>query len=304
MFSRKPLLHRPTQTSLGEALQAFARMLQLDELLPPEDIPAALRAMEAELLVIGADAYRAEVQGVPLRDAVQDHERCPPFAKLYAGLEDMLTLGLPKELREWARRLLGRGVPSAFEAMLRTLVKHARRDDNAIRRALCKLLVFEGVRFGLLLRVKLPTDDTYAIGMTDNDVDNIAKRETIVWMNDTVPWVGEVESLDAITVAELISIERHLSALREAMRAAGRDLQEMLERRARSEARLFKLDARDAILIRNACAEEFEVQPLSLDLVLERHPAAFGHVKRGAMATRLSRLRNDGVPHVVRRKDL
>jgi len=78
----------------------------------------------------------------------------------------------------------------------------------------------------------------------------------------------------------------------------------MLERRARFEARLFELDARDAILIRNAFAEEFDVQPLSLDLVRERHPAAFGDVKRGAMDTRLSRLRNDGVPHIVRRKDL
>jgi len=88
------------------------------------------------------------------------------------------------------------------------------------------------------------------------------------------------------------------------MRTAGRELREMLERRARFEARLFELDARDAILIRNAFAEEFDVQPLSLDLVRERHPAAFGDVKRGAMDTRLSRLRNDGVPHIVRRKDL
>jgi hypothetical protein len=103
MFSADFIVEPSHQTSLGEALQAFVRLLHLDELLPPDDVPAALSAMEAELLVIGADAYRAEVRGVPLRDAVRDYDRCPALAKLHATLEDLLTLGLPKELRDWAR---------------------------------------------------------------------------------------------------------------------------------------------------------------------------------------------------------
>jgi len=110
----------------------------------------------------------------------------------------MLTLGLPKELCAWARRLLVSGVPPAFEAMLRTLVRHARRDPSPIRRALCRLLVFEGVRFGLLLRANLSTDDSYGVGMIDDDVDTIAERETLIWMDDSLPWIGELESLDSI----------------------------------------------------------------------------------------------------------
>jgi hypothetical protein len=303
MSSTEPLAPAPTQTSLGSALRAIVEVLQLDELFGPDAIPAALQEMEAELLVIGADAYRAEVQGITLRNAVRDHERCPALTKLHTSLEDVLTLGLPKELRGWARRLLVSGVPPAFEAMLHTLVRHARRDPSPIRRALCRLLVFEGVRFGLLLRAKLSTDDSYGVGMIDDDVDTIAERETLIWMDDSLPWTGELESLDAIATAGLISLERHLALLRETMQTAGRELREMLERRARFEARLFELDARDAILIRNAFAAGFEVQPLSLDLVRERHPAAFGDVKRGAMDTRLSRLRNNGVRHIVPRKD-
>jgi len=291
-------------TTLSDALHAIAEVLQLDGLVGKEGLSAAMQEMEAELLVIGADAYRAEVQGISLRRAVQDHERCPALAKLHTSIEDMLTLGLPRELREWGRKLIAAGVPPAFEAMLRTLVKHARRDPNPVRQALCKLLVFEGVRFGLLLRARLATEETYGVGMTDDHIDEIAEQEMLIWMDQTLPWLGDVQSLDAIALAGLISLERHLSDLRDVLATAGRELREMLERRAQFEARLFELDARDAILIRNALAEEFEIQPLSLDLVRERHPAAFGAVKRGAMDTRLSRLRNDGVPHIVRRKDL
>lgn len=291
-------------TSLGEALQTFITVLQLDDLLPPESIPDALREMEAELLVIGADAYRAEIRGVPLSEATRDFEGCPSLAKLHAGFEDMLTLALPRELLGWARRLMSTGVPPAFEAMLRTLVAHARRDENPIRRALCRLLVFEAVRFGLLLRARLSTDETYGVGMSDEDVDAIAESETQVWMDNALPWTAEVESLEAIAVAGLVRLEFHLAELGEAVRTVGTELRQTLDRRARFEARLFELDARDAILIRNACADEFEVQPLSLDLVRERHPAAFSDMKRGAMYTRLSRLRNDDSPQVVRRKDV
>ncbi len=300
MFSTQPLLEPGQQTSLGEALQTFVRVLGLDELLPPDDIPEALRAMEAELVVIGADAYRADVLGMALRDAVRDYECCPALAKLHASLEDFLTLGLPKELRDWARRLLARGVPPALDAMMRTLVRHARRDDNPIRRALCKLLVFEAVRFGLLLRVKLSTADTYAVGVTDADVDDIAERETATWMNDDAPWIAEVDSLDAITISGLMNFERHLETLRAEMTTAAKEMREMLDQRARFEARLFALDARDAILVRNVFADEFEIQRLSLELVRERHPAAFGDVERGAMDTRLSRLRKK--PNVSRRE--
>lgn len=291
-------------TSLGDALQTVITVLQLDDLLPPGSIPGALREMEAELLVIGADAYRAEIRGVPLSEATRDFEGCPSLAKLHAGLEDMLTLALPKDLLGWARRLMSTGVPPTFEAMLRTLVAHARRDENPIRRALCRLLVFEAVRFGLLLRARLSTDETYGIGMSDEDVDAIAESESRIWMDDAIPWTAEVESLEAIAVAGLVRLEFHLAELGEAMRTVGAELRQTLDRRARFEARLFELDARDAILIRNACAEEFEIQPLSLDLVRERHPAAFGDVQRGAMYTRLSRLRNGSSPQIIQRGDV
>lgn len=303
-MSNANALCAPKTTSLSEVLLTFIGLLQLDEILPPESIPDALREMEAELLGIGADAYRAEIRGAPLSEAVRDFDRCPSLAKLHAGLEDMLTLSLPKELLDWARRLISNGVPAGFETILRSLVAHARRDENPVRRSLCRLLVFEAVRVQLLLRTRLSADQTYGIGMSDEEVDAIAESETNVWMDDVFPWTTEVESLEAIAIAGLIRLERHLAKLRMAMRTVNEELRKTLARRARFEARLLELDVRDALLIRNACAEEFDVQRLSLDLVRERHPAVFGDVTRGAMDTRLSRLRNSKTAQIIRRKDI
>lgn len=295
---------QPRQTSIASALQSFVAVLGLDDLLRPDEVPGAIRTLEAELLAVGADAYRAELHGASLAESVRDFERFPSLARLHADAEDIVTLGLRREIRAWATRFLARGVPPAVETMLRSLVAHARRDDNPVRRALGRVLLFEGVRLGLLLRIKLSTEETYGIGMSDEEVDVIAESETLAWMDDTVPWVAELESFEAIGVAGLVHLERHLAELGEAVRTVGDELRETMRQRARFEARLFELDARDAILIRNAFAEEFEVQPLTLDLLRERHPAAFGNVKRGALDTRLSRLRGAAVPTIVRRKDL
>jgi len=80
----------------------FGRDLAIDAKLLAA---AAERIAAAELTARLVDETvaalaRAEVQRIPLRFAVRDHERCPAVADLHTGLKNMLTLGLPKELRE------------------------------------------------------------------------------------------------------------------------------------------------------------------------------------------------------------
>jgi hypothetical protein len=153
------------------------------------------------------------------------------------------------------------------------------------------------------MRAKLDTNDSYGRGLSDEDIERIASRETQIWMNSDSPWTSDTESLEVIVASGLISLERYLASLSEMLRTVGADLRRELARRARFEARLFELDARDAILIRNALAEEFEIQPLSHDMVRERHPFAFGDVQRGALDTRLSRLRKGTKPRILRRNE-
>jgi len=129
-----------------------------------------LQEKEAELLVIGADAYRAEIRGVPLQRSTVT-SRVAILAKLHAGLKTCS--------RSPCRRSSsgGRVDSCRTEYLLPSRPCFARSSPThaatriRIRRALCRLLVFEAVRFGLLLRARLATNETYGVVMSDEDVD-------------------------------------------------------------------------------------------------------------------------------------
>jgi len=103
---------------------------------------------------------------------------------------------------------------------LRGHVSHARRPRTPRRESDPSRLVSASCLRGGALRPPPPSpaldNETYGVGMSDEDVDAIAESETQVWMDDAIPWTAEVESLEAIAVAGTVRLEFHLAELGEA----------------------------------------------------------------------------------------
>jgi len=275
-----------------DALQQVLSLLQVDELITAADLARGLDELELDLLAIATDAQRAEVRGTALAVALRDHENYPRLACFHASVEDMLTLALPRELVKWAKRFMGNPPPPALESLFRDLVLRAASDPAPLRRRLCEVLLIELVRVELLLRMRWFPDETYRVGMEDPDLDHLAEREMRRWLEPDAIAAAQESSLQLMVAGALEEFTHQAELMAFALRTVGKELHEMLERRAKWEARLAELDARDAILVRNELADAFGDQRLSVELIRERHDLAFGGVETGTLHTRLTRVRD------------
>ncbi len=291
--------------SFTETLERYVQLCRLEEVVEPAALKRALATLEVELLRLAAEAQAAEITGAPLREAVRDFERFPLLARLHNSVEDVVGLDLPPELEDWARRFFGDPPIAAVEGFLRRLVWHAKHDPQPLRRSLCRALLFEGVRVELVLRARWFPSEVYGTGLEDADLDEIAEAQVAWYLETDLGDEPEIRPLQLMVASALEALSHEIELHAFALRNVGRELREVLARRARIEERLASLDVRDAILLRNELAPDLEIQQVSLDLLKERHPVAFGKVKRNALDARLTRLRrrvaSEG-PSIVRRR--
>ena len=292
--------------ALADALAGFIHVLDLDDLIAPDQVGTALRELESQLLLVASEALNAEIGGTRLCDAATDFERFPHLARLHASVEDTITLELPSELVVWARRMFAGAPVEGLDELRTDLVKYAKADPMPLRRALFRFLLFEGVRLNLVFRALLFPHDVFGTGLERDDLDTIAEREVEFWLATTTDLEG-VRSFTVMVAAACEVVTHESELLRFALRTVRQELRDGLAARARIEAALASMNAPDALLIRNEHAEEFEIQPLKIDTLRQRHPAAFGKVKRGALYQRQSELakrRASGGPLIKPRRRL
>jgi hypothetical protein len=292
---------------LTTALKSMVELLGLQDLLTPDELDTGLREIEGTMLLVASEAMTAERQGVALRHAGVDFERFPHMARLHASVEDILTLELPRPLLDWSRRFLSQTPPEGLDALRTDFVRRAARDPMPLRRSLFRFLLFQGVRVNLVLRALLFPDEVFGVGMERDDLDEIAEKEMSHWLDSTACDDDEVRPFTLMVVAACEELAHDGELLRLALQPVKQELRSALAVRAKTEAALATMSAADALILRNEFAEEFEIQPLRIETLRTRHPAAFGRVKRGALYQRkseLAKLRTNNGPLIRRRRRL
>jgi hypothetical protein len=250
-----------------------------------DDIILRLRA-------IGIDALRAARQRVRLEKAARDHERFPSFAQLHSFVDCVHTCVLPPELLAWARMALQTQMPATFPNVLADLARYATSGEDDEARGVALVVLFEFLRLGPVLRMHFDPESTYGRGMTLSDTDVLAARALDVWL-DVVPRLPVVDDVNPVRLllAEVnLSLEAYVELLRKAFHRLGADVDESYARRARVENLLARADPRDAVLVRNAMPEMFEVQQVSYAELRREHGYLFNGVGDAALRQRWHQL--------------
>lgn len=262
----------------------------------------ALGFAEAELqrgvddLKIGAMRLALEVvesqrQGHSLADAVRAADAFPLLNQAHNAVLDMLTLELPREFQGLVRELKRTGCSlDHLDGLQRDLGRLA-ASTGGPEQALARFVLFEVVRLGLLLAFWEKSPDLHRVGVSDREWDERAEANLDLLLAEPADLEGEdgVRPLHVALSATLLDL---LNVTDEASRALARlheDLRQQYERRAQVEEALLDADARDAVLIRNACGPAWGEQRLEVPRLIAQHGLAFRGVSRAAADQRFHR---------------
>ncbi|HEY3357708.1 MAG TPA: hypothetical protein VGQ83_30930 [Polyangia bacterium] len=272
-----------------DTLRRLAARAGLEDVISGEELSRGLEEIIAGLRRVAVEAAEAEARGLRLSVAARDDVGYPSLYRLHVGVEDLLTMELPRELRGWARRALalpGPPIPDEIQIELGRIA--ASRSHSAVERALARVLLFQGIRVGLFV-TELMVDGTL-VGAGE-DLDEIAEEELDFWLDRGSRFEGEVRPLNVLLAGALVELERHHAEVR-ALLASLRDeaAGDEVRRRATLEHRLRRMDSADAILVRNAFGPTIGEPRVSLARLKQDHPLALRHRRGDALDRRARRL--------------
>lgn len=129
-----------------------------------------------------------------------------------------------------------------------------------------------------------------AVGLEGETLDQLAEREVQWWMRKATEFEGNVRPLSVLPGAALIEVQRHIDALQSVLGHATNAMVEELQRRDDLERKLKRMNAPDALLIRNVASTRLGEQRLSIDRLKEQHTVAFGDRESNALDQQVHRL--------------
>jgi hypothetical protein len=286
-------------------VEAFSA-IGLDDLIGgPEALRAGVQELEAELLRVATDAYIAQTRGEKLSDAAVDFERYPMLAVFHQSVDDLLLMTLPPELVRWMEHVLRAPDLALFEGLSRRLVALAAHDDNPVRRAMFRVLLFEWLRLSLMILYFIDAAPS-EVGVLPEHLSEIVEEKIDVWLADPPGLEDGERPLHILFAASVAGLDQFMEELKDVIGAMQADFVEELRWRARLEKELASFDRRDALLVRNAMASGLEERPLSVEHLQARHPLVLRDVARNTLDQRLKRFRRTlvtGSSLALRRRD-
>jgi hypothetical protein len=268
----------------------FAETGLLDLVGGPEALAKGLAQIWAELARAGFDASAAAVRGIDLADAAEDFDNFRDLARVHSIFEDILQMALPAELVEWGRRVLAMPTEPPMVGVLREqLVARAIHDPKPSRRAVCRVLLFEGVRFNLLVHAKRQRGRLAGVGVSGHDLSVLAEREMNVWLAARPRLPPDIRPFEVIVAGALKGLLEHAADAHREMARVNQEVVAVCRRRADLDEALCDADSADALLIRNYFSDEIQEQRLSVKLLRGRHPLVLGDVQPAAIYQRVGR---------------
>lgn len=255
-----------------------------------ETMRAGLEQLQVELLRIGLDGVVASKKRVRVAKAAVDFDNYHYLSLFHAAIDDLLHMTLSQEHSRWAEQLMASFPPELFDAMTTLLVERAAHDDDGTKRSMWRILLFESIRIYLV--VSYHHDPGLAhVGVDTEDLSVIAEDQMDRWLAAEPAVPRDVRPFRVIIAAALRALKHRYDEVLYVWAELQRECRERLDRRARLDAHLAHMDARDALLIRNYFAESIGERPLTLEVLRKRHPLIFEHGNRNADDKRLSRAR-------------
>jgi hypothetical protein len=293
------------EITIRPLLQQFMDAVGISELLPdPTSVQAAIAEIEAALMGLAFEAHEAEVRCVTFDNACRDENNFPRLNRLHHGVCDMLTLELPPELVAWMRALFARPPENEANEIQLALGGMACSPIPCPRRALARVLLFEGIRLALLMIDHLPQrlaqgqavvhrdgPGFVGIGAEPKDVDRVAAQELAWWLEHGHQLFEDPRPLDDLLASALLELNRHVADVRDVIRLAQDHVREELASRDELERRLQRINSPDAVLIRDYASPLLDEQRLSIDRLQTQHSLLFGDAPRNTVDQRMARLK-------------
>ena len=172
------------------------------------------------------------------------------------------------------------------EAARSALVGSAAVPRATPARALPRFLLFLGVWLNLRLMYLRQPDDMVKQGLTSALLPVIAEEVMRDWLGDPIPASPGFRPYQVLVAAAVGSLARHADELRGVVLITHEEIAH-----AEAEALFARMEADDAILLRNAAAEGFGEQRLDVERLRELYPQTLGQQTRAALDKKLQRLR-------------
>jgi hypothetical protein len=297
------------QPTLLPALRQFVTVTRLSALVPPEQLERGLAEFEADLLRVALDIQLAATRGLSLSTACHDSANYPHLNRIHVGLRDILTLELPADLLLWVRALVARpdGALSGDELQLALSRAALSPEQHPVLRVLAQYALFESLRVALLLsdHVRQASVNVLpqvagspareapgfaAIGVDEAAVDGLAEDEVRWWLAKAGAFEGDVRPLNVLLSSALLQLEQFANDIGILLASAQRETLEQLRQRDELKRHLQRMNAPDAVLVRNVVGVHIGEQRLSVKVLKEHHQIALGDREAGALNTQLHRL--------------
>lgn len=276
--------------TVNEALRSAYTALDLESVLPPDQWESGIAQIELSLQQLALDATKAIVKNVPFAEAGEDYENYPYLAQFHAGVDDILTLRLPKELRRWVFRALQRRdeVEAQVEEGVQNLVDLGATLSSPWQ-GLVKFLLFQSVRLWLIVDAKQFPREVFGSGLDVLDLSRIA--ETCVESGLRENPDDAVGALNFMVAEARCWLQKQADEVRVELRRVNDDLRDMAEARGYFEEALAEIETTTALLIRNTFAAELDQQKFEIPQLRHRHQLAMGHLTEDALRKKLRRLK-------------
>jgi hypothetical protein len=254
-----------------------------------------LDELRAGILPVLAELVQAHERGTPLARAVYDGERYPHLVRVHGWLADVMDLTVPCQLQPWARRVLALAPAVGDDDFERLVATVAFRSPSLAERAMGRFALFELLCLDQRLSLLAGHVDVEVIGGRPDQLETIAEgelaevearpeyREALVAMEDPL---GTLRVLLGASVARL---DAYVEILREEVARVGREMAHRLQIRQDMLRALAQLDPADAVLIKNAHAEAFGIERLTVEQLKARHPGLLAALSPAAARKRLER---------------
>jgi hypothetical protein len=263
-----------------------------------------LAALEIRTGRILSDVELAHLAGAPLHEAVHAHEAYPHLARAHGLLRDALLKNVPGELVPLARSVLSRPPPDWAAEFRDDLCIVARSTEaSSAERALCRLLIFEGIWLNLFIAARRTNGRFEGAGAGGRDIERAA-GETLAHLL-AVPLdedaSGDFRAFQVTLAAAMARLHEYVQtawcAQLQHFAALDRvdEIHDIFEMRVNAEMLIRRASPAVEALLRNELESEraLHLQPIPVARLPLEHPLILGDLTEGTLNKRSSRARKD-----------
>jgi hypothetical protein len=252
--------------------------------------------LRSGILPVVAEMLQVEERREPLAPAVFDGERYPHLVRVHGWLIDIVDMAIPTELLPWIQRVRGLSSALGDDDIHRILATITFRSPLAAERALGRLALFEILCLNQRIRLRKSHVEVEALGGDADRVESIVEEELAAvasrgeYRNALVSIDDPLSILRVLSGASLARLDAYVQVLRSEVARVGQELADRLRIRQEMLALLAQADPADALLVKNAHAEAFGSERLTVQQLKLRHPGLLREVSPAAARKRLERV--------------